>query len=478
VPGKQAGVEITNVRADPEGAMSADGTRVIEVSGPAARIHELRTGHLVKTPLVHGDVVQLGALSPDGRLAVTAVRDRTARVWTTAAGAPVLPPLRHGQRVTQARFNDDGSRLLTVSADGAARAWDLSWHEPAPALVPMASKGPSVISSDGTWTARVDEAGAVRVHDAPSGTVRHGPWSLGPPVNHLVAAPDARRLLVVADTTARVWDALTGVPLTPLWTDVGFRVPQQYVFTPDSSRVALLGPTGRLRVWNVASGLSQSDRLLPGEPTPHGLALTPDGRSIGVVHEEVSLEVRDVISGVLRLGPLKHAAPVTHAAFSADASRLAVVLADGTAVVWDSAGRQMTATAPPGHGQPLSRVAFSGDGRRLATVAEDHTVRVWDVASAQPIIPLFSKAEPIVDAQLSPDGRRLVTRGDAGPCRVWDLAGDDRPVDDLVRLTRVLSGLALDPASGGIGPVETAQLRADWLRLRTNYPREFLPATP
>jgi serine/threonine protein kinase/WD40 repeat protein len=306
LPRRQAGPEFFNVRADPEGAMDADGTRVIEASGPSARIHELRTGHTVGPPLVHGDVIQLAALSPDGRLAVTAARDRTARVWDTATGAPVLPPLRHAQRVTHAWFNDDGSRLLTVSADGSAQAWDLSWHEPGPALVPMESRRPGAISADGTWTARVDDDGAVRVHDARTGQLRPGPWSLGQPVNHLIAAPDARRLLVVADTTARV----------------------------------------------------------------------------------------------------------------------------------------------------------------------------WDVASAQPMTPLYSQAEPIVTARLSPDGRRLVTRGDAGPGRVWDLSGDDRPVDELIRLTRVLSGLALDPASGGIGLVETAQLRADWLRLRTNDPREFLPATP
>jgi WD40 repeat protein len=153
---------------------------------------------------------------------------------------------------------------------------------------------------------------------------------------------------------------------------------------------------------------------------------------------------------------------VTHVAFNADGSRLAVV----TAVVWDSEGRQRTATAPPGHGRPLRQVALSGDGRCMATLAEDHTVRIWDAATAQPVTPLLSPAEPIVMAQLSPDGRRLVTRGKVGPCQVWDLAGDDRPGDDRVRLTRVLSGLALDATSGGIQPVETAQLRADWVGLR------------
>ena len=136
------------------------------------------------------------------------------------------------------------------------------------------------------------------------------------------------------------------------------------------------------------------------------------------------------------------------------------------------------ATAPLAHGQPLREVGFSGDGRRLATVAEDHTVRVWDVLSGQPLTPILTQAEPIVGATLGPDGRRLVTRSETNTGRVWDLDGDDRPSDDLIRLTRVLSGLALDLTSGGLVPAETADLRAAWPELRAKYPHEFTPSTP
>jgi serine/threonine protein kinase/WD40 repeat protein len=477
LPARQIAPAVPNVRAGPDEGLSADGTRVIAASGSVAHIHELRTGHAIGPPLVHGDEVQLAALSPDGRLAATAGRDRVARVWITATGQPLIPPLRHGQRVTHVRFNDDGSRLLTLAADGTARVWDLGWHEPNARLVPTGGKGQIALSPDGALTASLNADGAVLVHDARNGKTLNGPWSLGQPARRLAFAPDARRLLAVSDTNARVWDAVAGHPLGPVWTDAGFGVAEQYLFTPDSSHVAILGPTGRLRVWNIATGQGQANQLLPGTPTPRGLALAPDGRRVGVVSEEQRFEVRDVITGALLLGPLKHVAPLTHAAFSADGSRLAVAAVDGTAVVWDAAGRQIMATAP-GHGHPLRQVTFSGDGRRLAAVAEEHTARVWDVATGQPITPLLSQADPIATALLSPDGRCLITRGEGGMAQVWDLVGDGRPVDDLVRFTRVLSGLALDPMTGGIEPIETGDLRADWTRLRTRYPAEFLPPTP
>jgi WD40 repeat protein len=167
---------------------------------------------------------------------------------------------------------------------------------------------------------------------------------------------------------------------------------------------------------------------------------------------------------------------VTHAAFAPDGKRLAVATAEGTALLWDVAGGP--ATAPLLHGQPLRLVGFSGDGRRLVTIADDRTARVWDVVSGQPVTPMLSHAQPIIEAVLSPDGRRLVTCGENGTARVWDLTGDDRPVADLLELTRLLSGLALDRKSGGLVPVEMADLRTAWPQMRAKYRHEFTPTPP
>jgi WD40 repeat protein len=167
---------------------------------------------------------------------------------------------------------------------------------------------------------------------------------------------------------------------------------------------------------------------------------------------------------------------VTHAAFSPDGSRLAVATAEGPAFLWNQAGRP--ATPPLPHAQALREVEFCGDGRRLATVGEDGSVRVWDTATGQPLSPVLVQSEPIVKAALSPDGGRLVTLGESGGARIWDVSGDDRPVDDLVQLAQVLSGMALDPKSGGLVPIEMADLRTTWPQLRAKYPHEFSPTIP
>jgi len=132
--------------------------------------------------------------------------------------------------------------------------------------------------------------------------------------------------------------------------------------------------------------------------------------------------------------------------------------------------------APPLQiGVPLRKVVFSGDGRLLATLAEDGSVRVWDVQSGQPLTPLLTYDKPVAWIGLAADGRRLAVRCHDGQDSVYieDLTPDQRPADDLVRLTQLLGGHVVDAQSGGFTPIAPAQLRSTWPRLRAMYPHDF-----
>lgn len=75
--------------------------------------------------LRHDGPVQSGAFSPNGRRAVTASTDKTARVWDAAAGQPATPPPQHEGTVWSAAFGPNGRRVATAGADLTARVWDV-----------------------------------------------------------------------------------------------------------------------------------------------------------------------------------------------------------------------------------------------------------------------------------------------------------------------------------------------------------------
>jgi hypothetical protein len=79
---------------------------------------------------------------------------------------------------------------------------------------------------------------------------------------------------------------------------------------------------------------------------------------------------------------------------------------------------------------------------------------VWDATTGEPLTPVLAPAEA------------------AG----WKalLTPDERPVEALLGLGRVLSAQRLD-SSSGLVPLGPAELRGEWERLRAAYPEAFAP---
>ena len=70
----------------------------------------------------HTDLVWTARFSPDGKRAVSASDDRTARIWDLASGTSTV--LSHPEAVLGADFSPDGRRVATAGQDGVLRIWD------------------------------------------------------------------------------------------------------------------------------------------------------------------------------------------------------------------------------------------------------------------------------------------------------------------------------------------------------------------
>ena len=159
----------------------------------------------------HTGMVLSAAFSPDGKLAVTAASDKSARIWDADTGVLITPLAGHARAVTQISFSPDGGRILTASQDKTARIWDAKTGA---LLVTLAGHSRAVASAQ--------------------------------------FSADGKRVVTAShDKTARVWDAQTGALLATLPTDASEA--QTIAISRDGTHVVVACYDGAARIWDITA---------------------------------------------------------------------------------------------------------------------------------------------------------------------------------------------------------------------------------
>lgn len=200
-------------------------------------------------------------------------------------------------------------------------------------------------------------------------------------------------------------------------------------FTPDGNTLASAGYDKVVRIWSIATGLT--DRVLRGQISDgregeiHAMALSPDGSRLAVAGYMSStcpgngcgdIRLFDLNTGQLIGLASGHGNIVLSLAFSADGRRFASASADGTTKVWDAAQRRASASFPAPEGWAM-RVAFVG-GDHVATASSGGSVHVFGLREGSLVRTLATTGVNNAIA-VSDDGRLIAAGGSDGGVRIW-----------------------------------------------------------
>ncbi|WP_217213381.1 helix-turn-helix domain-containing protein [Streptomyces sp. AC550_RSS872] len=388
-------------RAEGEGVVfSPDGRTYAAVRGDGSvQLRDVADGMVRRTIRDaaggRGQVV----FAPDGRTLAVASRQDTVRVWDTASGAAARAAVTAGHRgrgVMTVALGPDGRTLVTSSnLDPDVRVHRMPADRPQTTL--RGAAGTSVtevaFSPDGhsvatvghglpgrasveLWAAGTGGREAALALDTdvmlqgkglPVSVSRPGDVGFGPDGRALAARSRGKGVIEVRDV------ATGRLRLSRAWGAV-----DEVAFSPDGTRLAVVGSEGWVRIWHLATGAVHTVRTGDGEPV-RAVAFAPDGRTLAVV----SIEGGDEPVALL-----------------------------------DAATGRTRHTIRPGARGPLS-LAFSPDGTTLATTS-GRSVRTWDAQTGE-LLGSFSAGTEVASAALSSDGRTLATAG-AGGVRLWDLS--------------------------------------------------------
>jgi eukaryotic-like serine/threonine-protein kinase len=234
---------------------SENGQRLLTVAAKILRVWDTESGAAVAGPWQDEGIIRVARFNKDAQKVVSVSGKRTS-IWELRREASRPVRFEHPADVTWAEFAPDGRRLLTISQDWTARIWDGTEVVELKHAAPVHA---AHFSPDGQAVVTAS-LGTARIWDVRDGNVlasMHHPRE----VNSAQFSPDGQRMVTAAaNQTIRVWDVMTGWPLTdpienfaPVW-DARYSVCGRWVLARSGS-----GPV----LWEMPQAPSPVPQWLP-----------------------------------------------------------------------------------------------------------------------------------------------------------------------------------------------------------------------
>jgi WD40 repeat protein len=334
-------------------------------------------------------------LSADGKLILSASRDRTIKIWELATGKEVQT-FKDNPTNTWAAVFIEGDRIAGSTGqwnkekkawEGEIRIWDLAGKKV------NSFKGHNqeirclAVSKDGKFLASGSEDHSIIVWDLATGKDIRTIKAHQGNVYGLAFSPDGKSLASAGeDKAVRVWD-LTG---------------KQVVKTPDP----------------VKKDEPKKDEPKKDEPKKDEPKKKKDGgpkaKDSPPPPEKLDTPIQEF------KGPGRD---FTCVAFSPDGKNLAAGNLEGLVKVWDLAGNKEIAELKTTEG--VLSIAFSRDGSKIAAGSWDWAIRVYDVKSGKQLKLIHAHQNTVSTLAFTADGR-IVSGGLDNLIKIWDLSKIER----------------------------------------------------
>lgn len=368
--------------------------------------------------------------TPDGKYAVSAGFDRTAKAWDVSTGAlafkyesphgTVLEVSTHPTRPLMAMAEELGFITLYDYADKKVLA---SWKANNDGDVNRID-----ISPDGNTFISGDDKGYIRLWDLESHQLL---WTIDPVekgIEALSFSPDGKTIASAnRGKVITLWNAADGSRRAELAGHTS-RV-TSLDFSPDGSTLASGGRDMEVLVWSMATG-AEIQRL-----KGHGAAIwcvkfAPNGKYLASSSSDLSIRLWDTTTWTTARSYRGHLRQVDCMAFSPD-SRI-LYSGDDMGVL-----KQWNLDAPrtisdhwtlKGHTGSITNVEYSPDGTLLATSAgdwqsnDDTTARLWDAETGNAVGVLEGHTASVRHITFHPKGTVVATGSMDGTVRIWDVA--------------------------------------------------------
>jgi len=425
-------------------ALFPDEKRLVSASDRGGvKIWDLQTGQELRSLEWYESKVRCFAISPDGRYIAFGSSDNVICIWDSVEEVPIYQ-IRNEYSINSLLFTAD-KRLVAATGD-YIRVWDVSdlnrlRRFPHRAIGHDAPVIQTAILKKLGLAITLDETGSAKLWDLTTGATVHTLENFGAAFVNC----DDGRLISVAETYIKIWDASTWQPAQTFTTSIGYKYHVQKIegieVTSDNLLVICVRSAKwmSIRSFNLVSGelvysgnFGYEDdewemfRIMAGfgEPVAYEVHNLSSGKMI-ITHDEghaifyfnfiktiMGVDIRSrthqgidflpIIGKRIEWNAGRPSAELVKAGFereifgdhgklvpgvqdiavTRDGRYLLAALTHGYLLKWD-----LKISAPPinfaGHERTVKFVRVLKDGERVLSVSDDGTIKIWHLNSGQ-----------------------------------------------------------------------------------------------
>ncbi len=226
------------------------------------------------------------AFSPDGNS--LAIAGESLELWSTASWKRITTLGERGAVYGTGRFSPDGRWLASVNASEQVELWDISTRRLVHTLCCVALYGDLAFSPNGESLAAAGHW--PRLWDVRTGReILRLVGSREPTFGTITFRPDGRVIATGSqDGKTRLWDAITGRPLSSATTRHGYI--ETTAFHPKGSLLAYGTRDGAVWLWNTLTGFEQPVAAV----ATSNIAFSPDGHWLAFAGPRAVIHLWDV----------------------------------------------------------------------------------------------------------------------------------------------------------------------------------------
>lgn len=252
VPGGDKALELNDPVAS--ALWAPTGTAIITAAGRNGQLWKANTCAPIGRPFQNQDTLCVAEFSPKNDKFMTVSQEGIIQMWSGSEAGKLLYTKRLPEAVRDASFSLDGTKVGVVCGGNKIIILDARSGEILCTL-PHNKKAGRLFSSDGNKVVTAMDA-EVSIRNSNDGNPLR---VFKCPVDLAIISPDGTKLLIIAGTTGRIWDAQTGALLSDAVSlDKGIC---SAAFSPDSSKLLIADKSDMAAIW-VCNVISFDQALL------------------------------------------------------------------------------------------------------------------------------------------------------------------------------------------------------------------------